>query len=166
MIALQSPKVLNQMLFLKNIRMIFYGSVLREMASLLLSGGGSIALPYPIRLPQQSKAVPWVRSRNAERGALALLGSDTSATPLLLPLHITLWATTCDPFSSYPQKEQFLCHSHKQCIYHTRSSLPWAAVPFLQQHSELLDWLCWFTKAQTFQRRSGYEKIPLQLCIH
>lgn len=55
-VALQSPKVLNQILFIKNIRMISYRSVLREMASLLLSGGVSAVLPCPTGLPQQSKA--------------------------------------------------------------------------------------------------------------
>lgn len=43
------------MLFIKHIRMTFYRSVLREVASLLLSSGVSVVLPYPIRFPQQSK---------------------------------------------------------------------------------------------------------------
>lgn len=53
--ALPSPKVLKHKLFIQHIRMTSYRSVLREVASLLLSGSGSAVLPYPIRFPQQSK---------------------------------------------------------------------------------------------------------------
>lgn len=70
-------------------------------------------------------------------------------------------------FLFVPPKEQFLHHSHK--FLHTNNellSLPWAVLHFSQQQSKQLDWVCWFIKAQIFQRESQHEKVPLKLRIH
>lgn len=101
------------MLFTEHIRMMFCRSVLREVASLLLSGGVRAVLPYSVGLPQQSRAVAWLRGSNAVRDTLALLGSDTSVTPLLLSLHITCQVLCVIPCLCTPQ-EQLLHLSHKQ----------------------------------------------------
>lgn len=164
-VALKSPKVLNQCYLLSTLEWLstnlcsgkwhlWCSVVVSVLFCLTPSGFHSKASCDLTERQEYSQG----HSGSAEQWHICY--STSPFTPHYLPGYY-MWF-----FLFVPPKERFLHHSHKQQIYHPQSSLPWAVLPFSQQQSKRLDWVCWFIKAQIFQRKSLHEKVPLKLCIH
>lgn len=110
-VVLWITKVLKQMLFIKHIRMIFSISIIREIASLLFSGGVTVFfLPYTKKLLQQNKVLWLGWEPEIEQGNIGPVGQLYICYPLLFLVYVTFPVILCNSFSLYTQRNNVLHH--------------------------------------------------------